>query len=62
MAIEIKELHVRLFMGKGSEKDDGVGSGETAATDPCAELEKQDQMVQDTAREVLRLLKLEERR
>ena len=60
MAIEIKELHVRLFMGNGSEKDDS--GGESPPQSPCADLEKQDQLVQDTAREVLRLLKLEERR
>lgn len=64
MAIEIKELHVRLFMGNASSPGPvkGGGGGEQPETDPCSDQEKHEQLVSDTAQEVLRILKARERR
>jgi|GEM_PF-5837612 len=55
MAIEIKELHVRLFMD-GAPTDPSQAGGEEAP-DPCAQASREERIVQDAVQEVLRILK-----
>ncbi|HHG84045.1 MAG TPA: hypothetical protein ENJ82_04785 [Bacteroidetes bacterium] len=60
MAIEIKELHVRLFMGNNTAPDSADPANNLVA--PCSDLAQQEQLVNETAQEVLRILKAQERR
>lgn len=55
MAIEIKELHVRLFMDGAPA--DSKGGGTDESSDPCAQASQEERIVQDAVQEVLRIIK-----